>query len=372
MNNSTTSSRQNRIGKIFGLLKTITLTLLTYSTGFTQHDHRSVHVGLVYPISNHGAAAVEYSNIFSLHAIAGVSAEEHGAAISGLTNIIRGDSRGLQVAGFSNHIGGYANGVAIAGFLNTYRSAGGAQIAGFANIARENVTGAQVAGFINIARERSGIQLAGYINIAHNVNGQQVAGFINKADDVNGVQLVGFINIAKKVKGVQVAGLINIADSSEYPIGIINIIRNGEKRIGVTTDDNLTTVVAFRSGGRVMYGIIGLGHNLKNTEDVYSIQYGLGAHLIERNYFRLNVEMTTTQLENFKRGSFVKYTVSLQPAFRIGNNLEIFGGPSLSFIDTDTSEGKNLVDNYIWNDVNRDNHLRGMYLGYSAGFHIKI
>jgi hypothetical protein len=373
MKHFTTLLKGNRIQKISGgFLKAILFSVLVHSTLLAQHGDRSVHVGLVYPISNHGASAVEYSNIFSLHAIAGLSGEESGAAISGFTNIVRGDGHGLQLAGFSNHIRGYADGATISGFVNTYGSAKGAQIAGFANIARKNVTGAQVAGFINTSRERSGIQLAGFTNIATNVNGQQIAGFVNKAADVNGVQLGGFINVAKKVKGVQMAGLINIADSSDYPIGIINIVKNGERRIGVSTDDNFTTLVAFRSGGRVLYGIFGIGHNLKNTEDVYSVQYGLGAHLFERKYFRLNAEITTTQLENFKRGSFVKYTSSLQPAFRIGNTFEVFGGPSLNFINTNTPEGKKLIDNYIWNDVNRSNHLRGMYVGYTAGLHVKI
>ena len=347
---------------LFNLVQTIAI---------AQMESSAVHLGLIYPISTHGASAREYSNIFSLHAIAGVSGEEHGAAISGFTNIT-GNSHGFLAAGFSNHIGGYADGATIAGFVNTYGSAKGAQIAGFANIARKNVSGVQIAGFTNISKERSGLQVAGFSNHATRVQGQQVAGFINTAGDVYGIQVAGFINRAKKVKGVQLAGFINIADSSDYPVGIINIIKDGEKRIGVSTDDNLTTLLAFRSGGRVLYGIIGIGHNLKNTHDVYSIQYGLGAHLIETHYFRLNTEAITTMLENFKKGSFTKYTLSLLPSLRIGNTFEIFGGPSLNFVNTDTSEGKGLVDNYIWDDISRQNHLRGVYVGYMAGIHVKI
>jgi hypothetical protein len=49
---------------------------------------------------------------------------------------------------------------------------------------------------------------------------------------------------------VQIAGFINIADSSDYSIGIINIIRQGEKGIGVSVDETKTAMVSFRSGGR--------------------------------------------------------------------------------------------------------------------------
>jgi hypothetical protein len=87
-----------------------------------------------------------------------------------------------------------------------------------------------LAGFANVAREVTGPQFAGFSNVARNIVGSQFSGFINTAEDVKGSQFAGFINVARKVSGVQVSGFINVADSSDYPLGIINIIRNGEKR----------------------------------------------------------------------------------------------------------------------------------------------
>jgi hypothetical protein len=345
-----------------------------FSSGISlaQDQENNFHVGLVYPISSHGIHARDYTNVFSLHALAGVSKGEKGVAIAGFSNIITNDANGCQIAGFSNHIGGYADGFQAAGFINTYNSAKGFQVAGFANIARNNVTGMQLAGFINTARDRNGSQVAGFINIAGDVKGQQLAGFMNTSGNVNGVQIAGFINVAKKVKGVQLAGFINIADSSVYPIGIINIIKNGEQTIGLSTDDNLTTLVTFRSGGDRTYGIIGVGHNFKNNQDVYSIQFGLGAHLIERRGFRLNAEATTIMLENFKRGSFTKQSLSLLPAVKLFRNIEIFGGPSFNFVNTDSKDGKELVGNYLWDRTNKNNHLSGLYVGYTAGLQMKL
>lgn len=339
---------------------------------FSQENENGVNIGLVYPLSTHWTRAHAYSNIFSLNAIGGISREERGFTAAGIFNVIHSNASGFQVAGFANFIGGFAEGFKAAGFINTYESARGFQAAGFANFAKRNVTGMQAAGFINKAHDVHGFQAAGFINTTGDVKGTQAAGFINTAVDIEGSQIAGFINIARRVKGLQIAGFINIADSSDYSIGIINIIKNGEKWIGVTTDDNLTTVVAFRSGGRRMYGIIGLGYNFQNEKQVFARQFGLGAHLITMNNFRLNTEATVVSLENFRSGEFGKFSISLQPALRLGSKLELFGGPSLNFVNTDTEEGRKLISSYIWNDINHRNRLNGLYIGYSAGIHVAL
>jgi hypothetical protein len=337
-----------------------------------KDKEHGVNVGLVYPLSTHGTQAGSYSNFFSLNAIAGVSREEKAFTMAGFSNIIREDAAGFQVAGFSNIIGGFADGFKAAGFINIYQSARGFQAAGFANLAKRDITGMQASGFINTVRDLNGFQAAGFINIADgNVYGTQAAGYINIAGDVRGSQLAGFINIAKKVKGVQVAGFINIADSSDYPIGIINIIKNGEKWLGVTTDDNLTTLLTFRSGGRKLYGIVGVGYNFENTKHVFAGQYGVGAHLLGTNTFRLNAEATVILLENFKRGEFTKFSLSVLPAVQLGP-LELFAGPSFNCVNTNTAEGRKLVDHYMWTDVNHSNRLNGLYIGYTAGLHVKM
>jgi hypothetical protein len=356
----------------------ITLTLVSICyfsiTVFSQEKEKGINIGIVYPLSIQGIHSKDYANIFSLHAFAGLSREEKGFTASGFTNIVKENATGFQVAGFLNKIGGTADGFKGAGFLNIYKDAKGFQTAGFANFSKGDIQGMQGAGFINLAHDIKGFQGAGYINIADSVYGAQGAGFINIAGDVEGAQIAGFINIAKKVKGVQAAGFINIADSSEYPIGLINIVRNGEKYLGVTTDDNLTTLLAFRSGSRKLYGIIGLGYNSKNKEEEFALQYGLGAHLLTRNKFRLNAEGTITHLEDFKKGEFVKTSLSILPALKLGNRIEIFGGPSLNYVSTTSADGRNLIDHYMLKRTSRhdENRLYGMYIGYTAGLHLSF
>ncbi|HKG05318.1 MAG TPA: hypothetical protein VKB19_02615 [Pedobacter sp.] len=345
-----------------------------------------IHFGLVYPLSSNGTHAPLDTNNLSVNLIAGVSSAERGVAFAGLSNVVLDDVNGSMFAGFSNHVKKTANGALFAGFANTYGGGqgpafagftnvasgdvNGAQFAGFANIAKE-VTGAQVGGFINVAKNLQGAQFAGFANIAKDVSISQFGGFINVAKDVKGSQFAGFINIAKKVKGAQIAGFINIADSSDCPIGIINFIKKGEKSIGVTVDENQTTMLSFRSGGRVLYGIIGAGYNFKNDDAIYGIEAGLGAHFFESRYFRLNTELISSTLTDFEDGSYFKASLRVMPAFKVASFLEIFAGPSMNFVTTNTLEGEQLRKKYLkkW-EGKWDEDFRGLYLGYTGGIHI--
>ena len=259
--------------------------------GFAQSNGaEKIHIGFVYPLSSNGTHAPLDTNKLSLHLLAGVSSVEKGFSFAGFSNIVRNEATGTQIAMFSNHIGKKATGLQFAVFLNTSGENQGAAFAGFANVSRGNVKGVQFAGFTNIAKDLHGAQFAGFLNKANSVKGSQLAGFLNIAQknvsasqlagfmntaaDVKGSQFAGFINIAKKVKGVQAAGFINVADSSDYPIGIINLVKKGEKSISLTMDETQTSMLSFRSGGKVTYGILGIGYNFKNKKEVYAMEAG--------------------------------------------------------------------------------------------------
>ncbi|PYF76840.1 hypothetical protein [Pedobacter nutrimenti] len=336
-----------------------------------SHKRSRIHIGLVYPLSSNGSNAARDTNDLSLNLIAGVSAAERGPAIAGVSNIIHHDATSVTIAGFSNHLGGNASGALISGVLNTYKGGSGAAVAGLGNIAGGSVSGIQVGGIVNTAKNVNGVQIAGGLNKADSVSSLQVAGFMNLAGNTKGSQIAGFLNIAKKVKGVQIAGFLNVADSSDYPIGIINLVKNGEKSLGVTLDENMTTLLTFRSGGKVLYGIIGAGYNFRNTDAVYAIEAGLGAHTFQSGNFRLNLELAGTTLTKFKRGDFWKTSLRVLPAYKIGSRLEIFGGPSINYSTTNTAEGRDLVKHYIskWDGKNSGNQM-GFYVGYMAGVQV--
>lgn len=352
-----------------------------------QNSTTKVNVGLIYPLSSNGRNAPLDTNSLSINILAGVSSVEKGVAFAGLTNVVRNNTYGTQFAGFSNHIGKKAKGALFAGFANTYHEADGAAFAGFANIAHGNLKGVQFAGFTNVAMNVNGAQfagffnksshikgsqLAGFMNVAKNVSASQLSGFMNKANDVKGSQFAGFINIARKVRGAQIAGFINIADSSDCPIGILNFIKNGEKSIGVSADENQTAMLTFRSGGKTMYGIFAVGYNFKNEDEIYALEVGLGAHFFQSQNFRLNVELTQSTLESFKEGEYFKSTFKLLPALRLGKHIEIFGGPALNYVSTNTIEGKALnpkkhIDQ--WQNK-RSDFQQTLYFGYGGGINI--
>ena len=381
---------------ILGFLITVFHTQL-----FAQQAPRpNVHIGFVYPLSTNGVHAPEYTNDFSLHALTGVSRSETGFCASGLASVIRDtatgfvasglaniigkDAKGAQFAGFINYTGNHVNGCAAAGFINIAGSTEGVAAAGFANIVLKDAKGLQAAGFINYAnsakdatiagfanivlKDTTQFQAAGFINEGHNVN-TQVAGFINVANEVKGAQVAGFINIARKVKGVQLAGFVNIADSSDCPIGLINLIKNGEQAIGLTVDETGTTIAAFRSGGKWLYGIVGFGVN-PTYSGAYAVQAGMGSHLCVSRSFRFNIEASSTWLYDFMGNSDIRSGFRFMPAVRFGP-VELFAGPSFNYTATADMQGLGKTGYSVWNERYND-WSHDFSIGLEAGiqFHL--
>lgn len=382
--------------KFFSAAALVLISFLTTSaqTDTVQQKKSNVHIGFIYPISSNGTMAKAYTNTFSLHAIAGVSKAEEGFCGAGVANVVmenaegfmgagvlnfvHGDVEGAQAAGVINFTNNHIEGAQVAGFMNLAGSTEGVQVAGFGNIADKTVYGAQVAGFMNIAEgaeaqaagfinlaDSSEAQIAGFMNGAGKTEGAQIAGFANVAEEAN-TQIAGFINIAHKVKGVQLAGFINIADSSDYPIGIVNIIGNGEKSVGVTMDNNLTTLVTLRSGGRILYGIIGGGYNLKSDDLLGALEAGIGAHIPVSKNFRINMEATCTSLTDFSSRVHFQSGLRILPALKFAGRFEIFAGPTLNMSVFDDSKDDGLVSSFLWSKY-EDGNFYGLHIGGIAG-----
>ncbi len=350
-----------------------------------QERKAPVHIGLVYPLSTNGASAQHVSNGFSLHAVVGVSREERVAAFAGVSNIVLQNANGALMAGLANYVGGSARGLQAAGALNMVKtpSSGAAlsgavnvtgaytgyQAAGAVNVATASVTAWQAAGFANVVKgEVRGAQWAGFANVAGQVRGVQGAGFANVAGDVAGSQVAGFLNVAKRVNGVQLSGFINVAEESDYPIGLVNIVKNGDRHIGVFVDEMLSSTVTFRSGGRVLYGLLGAGYNFDpdSGEELYAFEGGLGAHFEVHPSLRMNIELVHSTLEEFEKGMFMKSTLRLLPELYIGDNLRILAGPSFNYTQSDADWGKSLMRASVWRHDYRDTR-HAMHFGWLAG-----
>lgn len=302
----------------------------TLFSATAQDKHTTFHLSFVPPLSTNGIKAYEYSNGASFNLLAGISRNEENFSFAGLSNVITNDAKGFQFAGLSNFIGNNGKGVSFSGLANITKGS------------------------------YSGFQFAGIINIAKNVNGFQFAGLINKAKNVNGVQF---------------AGIINISENSDFPIGLINIIKNGEKGIAVTYNELGSTMVTFRSGGEVTYGIIGVGYNHKVSNRAYTVEAGFGAHINCLSWLRINNELKVASFgysnnpliadSNLSNPVFhVNY--SLMPAFRISRHFELFGGPSINYINARNTDSELMSNHSIWKQSS-STRLQQIYVGYQVG-----
>jgi len=345
---------------------------------------RPAHIGFVYPLSTNGTDAANYINNFSLHILAGLANNENSFCLAGISNVVKCNASGVIIAGLSNHIGHNAKGLQLAGLVNTIKNnAEGVQLAGLANVTG-NSNGVQIAGLANVAKAAEGVQIAGFVNTAKNANTQvagfsnlstnasdvQIAGFINTSQEAKS-QVAGFINVAKKVSGVQIAGFINIAEESNYPIGLINISKNGEKQLGITLDETGSTVLALRSGGKVLYGILGVGYNFRNENAKYVVEGGIGAHFPITSAFRANLEITASALSDIQYDVYFKTTTRLLAAYKLANRIEFFAGPTFNHLGFDRYQHDIRKDNYIWSRKN-PNYFNGLYIGLMGGIQINL
>jgi hypothetical protein len=316
---------------------TLTGCLIASASLFSQTDSirfSAFKFGFIYPIGTNGA---KYSNGVSLNILSGVSHDERILTLSGLASIVHNNISGCQLAGLYNRAGNNGCGLAMAGLANTVGN---------------NYTGFLMAGLMN----RTG----------GNMTGAQMAGLVNTAQNVNGAQIAGLVNRAKTVKGVQLAGLLNMADSSDYPLALVNIIKRGEKSVALSYSETGSAVASFRSGGRVTYGIIGLGYNHNAGKRAWLIESGLGAHISCTPRFRINSELTVENFIKSKKPTF-KTSCRLHAAYRLLPHLEVFGGPGISYMQTNDAGHASIFPRHsLWKRHNGDN-LRQVFIGYRAG-----
>lgn len=253
------------------------------------------------PLSTNGIRSYQYTNGASFNILGGISKNEKAFAFAGLSNIILNNGKGMSVAGL-----------------------------------------------VNITKNQySGFQFAGVANYAGKVKGFQLAGVANRAGDVSGFQFGGIINKARNVSGVQFAGLLNIAESSSYPIGLVNIIKDGEMGVAVSYNESGSAMVTSRSGG--------------------DAEGGLGARILCLPWLRINNELKIASISSTSESPTFIANYSLLPAFRINRHMELFGGPSINYMNAKNTECDDLLPKHaIWKK-NSDTRLQRGYIGYQAG-----
>lgn len=323
-------------------------------------------MSLVPGIGTHGKMSGQVANRLSVNVLGGYSAGADGVELGGLFNLDRNDVQYVQAAGMLNGVDGNAKGVQAAGLINyVTKNVDGTQCAGIINKAG-NVDGVQAAGVANMAVDTvNGVQVSGVMNGA-GVASCQVAGFVNAARVNTGLQLAGFVNVAHKATGVQFAGFLNIADSSDFPIGFVNIVKNGDKAIGFSMDEYGTSMLSLRSGGRITYGLIGLGINHLGTSKLYALEAGLGAHIRIVKHFRVNMELATLSEYDKKDNFFLDNSFRILPAVRVGP-AELYAGAGFNVsIYNYKPDYLTHINDLIWTGTNATSNV-DMRIGYKAG-----
>ncbi|MGJ7029884.1 hypothetical protein [Niabella hirudinis] len=314
---------------------------------------KTVHLGLVTPISTQGRYARDISPAFALHVLQGVNRDNKGVSIAGLHTTVYGSNRGFMISGLVNQVKGSNKGVAIAGLVNTSRNGRGVQLAGLHNQDAGN-------GFI---------QVAGLSNYSH-YSLLQLAGLINTSRHA-GYQIAGLVNKAQTVKGVQLSGLINIADSSRCPIGILNFIKSGEKQIGVQVYDDVSASMVLRTGSYKTYGIVGAGlaRDKGGNSTLLQMETGLGYRIPLARGLRVNTEaviLARTDVHNF-----IRHIESLRTlaGIKITPAIELTIGPALYL--TDQSDSELFSGHSIWKIKKRESVLL-IAPGIVAGINIRL
>jgi hypothetical protein len=128
-------------------------------------------------------------------------------------------------------------------------------------------------------------------------------------------------------------------------------------------------VVSFRSGGKIMYGIVGMGYNHKANGNSLVLEGGMGVHINVTSRFGINQEITGEMIGISSKGENMawKSGYSLLPAFRITPHFEIFGGPGIHYLQTQNMSNAELFPSRsLWKKYDASK-LRQVYAGYRIG-----
>ena len=299
-----------------------------------------------------------YTNNFSINILGGYSSGLNGFEAGGIANILNENMNGFQAAGISNIVGNHVNGVQAAGIVNTnLGNLNGVQFSGIINRVKGDIKGLQISGTLNTAAAKihdtiqnigwngqisggmnfyggkgTNLQIAGIYNRSNNCSGIQIAGIANNVKgNMKGVQIAGIYNRTEKLNGVQV-GIINHADTiaNGFPLGLINIIKNGYQVLELSTDECFYLNTAYKTGGRVLYSFLKLGFG-----KYLNAAYGVGITTNPTKKLSLNFDLSGSALFNTDGDYSVfagdLYRAQLGINYQLTSKLGLFTGPSFNF-----------------------------------------
>lgn len=176
------------------------------------------------------------------------------------------------------------------------------------------------------------LQISGVYNQANSCNGLQISGGLNIVKGTtNGLQISSLYNRTSKLQGIQI-GLINYADTIEhgFPIGLINIIKNGYQTLEFSTDESFYFNATYKTGGKTLYSFlkVGIGKYINTA-------YGIGITSNLRHRFSVNLDLSGSALfntnSNYDLFAGDLYRAQLGLNFKISEHTTLTTGPSYNF-----------------------------------------
>lgn len=247
--------------------------------------------------------------------------------------------RGAQVTVGFNVVGADAVGTQVSVGANvTARSVTGAQVATGVNVVGTDLRGAQIAAGVNVVNGRvAGLQVTSGLNYGAAIAGAQV-GIVNVGGEVTGLQ-IGLVNIGRTVKGVQI-GLVNLADDSTAPIGLLNLIRDGQHHLVAWGSDSAPVNVGVKLGGRHVYSMLAAGFETSNGKRRWLAGLGLGGHLPLDERFYLEADVLTWHINEDQLWTITTnslHSLRVVAGYSVGRHFSLFAGPTLNLLATDLS-----------------------------------
>lgn len=220
-----------------------------------------------------------------------------------------------------------------------------------------------MAGIFNLSEgDIRGAQLSSILNISDgNIKGAQISSVYNSSQLMTGVQ-IGIVNKASIVNGTQI-GLINIADEIEggVPIGLINIIGNGQFHGCTWYDGNNIFTFGLKTGTKYFYSLLSLGFTTNKEEMSFYPGIGLSVEIpINRMFIDLDLslkgfielEKENDTFEYDKNGLYA--SLRLLGGVKIFERLSLFAGLLLDMYAVDESSRSDLHDGYFWSFAIKD------------------
>jgi hypothetical protein len=164
-------------------------------------------------------------------------------------------------------------------------------------------------------------------------------------------------------------GLINVAASSDYPIGLLNLVKNGRKSLSLAMDESAALQMTLRTGGQKLYGILGLGYLLGNPHTQFGYDVGFGFYLLNKDSFSLDVEWVSRVATDFKTQTDHTSSFRLLPAYRLSPRTKIFIGPSFNFTVLDYSPEKR-IPGIVLADYPTKTNIYGLFGGIIGGVQV--